>query len=132
MSQTTLIYALIIFLTPSLWAQGLEERFVEWYFLNTEMNESSLLEQNKGASLNIDDESHTLNLRNGWSCDVGSASKQLPLYEARRTKCTKDSESIEFSVQCERNRAKDHVQITFRSIEKGLDFIEVGCELRLR
>ena len=125
MSQTTLIYALIILLTPSLWAQGLEERFVEWYIVNMELNE-------KRTSLHIGDESHKLHLTNGWSCDIGPTSKQLPAYETRQTKCTKDSESIEFSVQCDRNQAKDHVQIRFRSIEKGIDFIEVGCELRLR
>jgi hypothetical protein len=73
----------------------------------------------------------TFALSGGWSCVVGHASRKLRAAEERTTTCRKGNESFEFSVQCDKFRARDHVQIRFRN-ETGLilDFIEVGCRVR--
>jgi hypothetical protein len=85
----------------------------------------------KGQSLNLGDGQQAVSLSNGWSCVVGSASKQLPLYEARTTICEKGAEAFQFVVQCETARAKDHTQIGFLNGDRRPgDFIEVGCELK--
>jgi hypothetical protein len=97
---------------------------VAWYVVNGALNA-------KGQSLSLGDGRQSVSLSNGWSCVVGSASKQLPLYEARTTICEKGSEVFQFVVQCEAARAKDHTQIGFLNRDhRSEDFIEVGCELK--
>ena len=104
-------------------AAASERPRVTWYAVYAAMAE-------RNQSLNLGDGSHSLLLRGGWSCTVGSASKQLPAYEARTTTCQKGAETFEFSVQCEGQRRRDHTQIRFRHADGTVsDFIEVGCEL---
>ena len=95
---------------------------VEWHAVNQEMNE-------EGTALLLDDSEHHISLRGDWSCTVGETSKQLPLYEARVVSCRNEEHMLEFSVQCEPNRRKDHTQIRFRDADgRYVDFIDVGCE----
>ncbi len=104
-------------------AAASERPWVRWYAVH-----GAVAERNQ--SLDLGDGSHSLLLKGGWSCTVGSASKQLPAYEARTTTCQKGEDFFEFSVQCERQRRKDHTQIRFRHADGSVsDFIEVGCEL---
>lgn len=96
---------------------------VRWYAVH-----GAVADRNQ--SLNLGDGSHSLLLKGGWSCRVGSTSKQMPAYEARTTTCRKGAETFEFSVQCEPRRPKDHAQIRFRHATGTVnDLIEVGCEL---
>lgn len=75
----------------------------------------------------LDASAHTLKLAGGRTCKVSAISRQLPLYEAWTTTCRRGEAVIEFSVQCEQARPKDHAQVRFPDAQ---DFIEVGCELR--
>jgi hypothetical protein len=51
----------------------------------------------------------------------------------RTTTCRKANDVFEFSVQCDRGRQKDHVQIRFVDGDGTIvDFIEVGCRLQGR
>jgi hypothetical protein len=77
--------------------------------------------------LKLGHESRTLRPVAGWSCVIWPA-KKMSAYEGRTTSCRKGTEMFEFSVQCDRARPKDHVQIRFRD-DAGMivDFIEVGC-----
>jgi len=96
---------------------------VLWYITHMALND-------QGNSLLIGDEAQTFPLRGGWSCQVGSTSKQLPLYEARQTLCANGESVFEFSVQCEPSRLKDHTQIRFKDAAgRYIDFIDVACEL---
>jgi hypothetical protein len=72
-------------------------------------------------------------LDGGWSCLIGHTSKRMPTYEMRTTTCRKASDIFEFSVQCDRGRQRDHVQIRFVDSDGTIvDFIEVGCRLQGR
>lgn len=101
-----------------------ESQQVAWHVVDGTLN-------SRGQSLNLGDGPQAVALGNGWSCTVGSTSKQLPAYEARTTICKKGSEAFQFVVQCELSRTKDHTQIGFVGSNRRLaDFIEVGCELK--
>lgn len=81
-------------------------------------------------SVNLGAAVQNLSLKGGWSCTVGQSSQQLPSYEARTTICSKGRDALEFTVQCEQSRRKDHTQIRFRSGDRlSGEFIEIGCEL---
>jgi hypothetical protein len=72
-------------------------------------------------------------LDGGWKCLIGHASRRMPTYEMRTTSCRKASDVFEFSVQCDRGRPKDHVQIRFVDNDGTIvDFIEVGCLMQGR
>ena len=116
---------LFLALTPMLAGEAAasEQPQIRWYAVH-----GAVADRNQ--SLNLGDGSHSLLLKGGWSCTVGSTSKQMPAYEARTTTCRKGAETFEFSVQCEPRRPKDHAQIRFRHVTGTVnDFIEVGCEL---
>jgi hypothetical protein len=71
--------------------------------------------------------SHSIRLNPGWVCDI-PVLKRTRTFEARTTVCRKDTEAFEFTVQCDRNRPNDHVQIRFRNPAGTIaDYIEVGC-----
>lgn len=96
---------------------------VEWYAAHKTLNEA-------GSSLQLNESIQKIDLQGGWSCSVGTTSKQLPAYESRQVTCQSDDKNFGFSVQCEPSRKKDHTQIRFNDFEgKFLDFFEVGCEL---
>jgi hypothetical protein len=79
----------------------------------------------------LGDGAESIALNGGWVCGVAETSKQLPAYEARQVACRKGGDVVEFSVQCEPARPKDHAQLRFRnSTEKVADFFEVSCELK--
>lgn len=66
-------------------------------------------------------------LNSGWSCLVGHA-KRMAAYEVRTTSCRKGKDVLEFSVQCDRARPQDHVQVRFpNAAGVVVDYIEVGC-----
>lgn len=97
---------------------------MRWYVVHEELNR-------RGNTPLIGDEAHRFDLGGGWSCVVGATSKAIPPYEAKQTSCTRGSDAFEFSVQCERNRLKDHTQIRFKDAQgQAVDFLEVGCELK--
>ena len=122
-SQPTHTLALTLVLLSCPVALRAEAR-VTWSVVNGELDR-------RGNALLIGDGPQRIELGSGWSCVVGTTSKALPLYEARQTACTKGSEAVEFSVQCEPNRPKDHTQIRFRDPQGRLvDFVEVWCELK--
>ncbi len=76
-------------------------------------------------SLDVDDSTQKAELKSGWSCVIGETS----INKARQTSCRKANEAIEFSVQCDVNRPKDHAQVRFGDVSgKYIDFIEVSCE----
>ena len=111
---------------PRLLVAALDDREaprVRWYITHI-----ALIDQ--GNSLLIGDEVQTFPLGGGWSCQVGSTSKNLPLYEVRHTRCANGESVFAFSVQCEPSRLKDHTQIRFKDAAgRSIDFIEVACEL---
>ncbi|MCA1561138.1 MAG: hypothetical protein LC804_13030 [Acidobacteria bacterium] len=77
------------------------------------------------------DGARTFQLASGWWCAVGPASKRARAHESRTTRCRKGADVLEFTVQCDRSRPKDHVQIRFPdSARTVVDFIEVGCRIR--
>ena len=93
----------------------------KWYMAHDLKTDGSVSESN------IDDTVQKIELKDGWSCVVRPTSFG-GWYEARQTTCQNDDKIIDFSVQCESNRPKDHAQIRFRNPKgKHLDFIEVGC-----
>lgn len=111
---------------PRLVVAALDDREaprVRWYISHMALSE-------QGNSLLISDEAQTFPLRGGWSCQVGSTSKNLPLYEARQTLCANGESAFEFSVQCEPSQLKDNTQIRFKDAAgRYIDFIDVACEL---
>ncbi len=114
------VSAAFISLVPA--ASHGEAEYVDWHVSYEELGINSLM---------IGDEPQLVKLNNGWSCSIGKTSKHLPAYEARSTSCKKGDEVFDFSVQCEGNRPKDHVQIRFSNPDSGFtDFINVSCELR--
>jgi hypothetical protein len=80
--------------------------------------------------LQLDAGSITMKLAVGWSCVIWPT-KKMSTAEGRTTSCRKGTEILEFSVQCDPTRPKDHVQIRFRD-DAGVirDYIEVGCRSR--
>jgi hypothetical protein len=79
----------------------------------------------------LNDLPFTAKLQGGWSCLVGPTHRGSPLRESRVTQCSKGTESMEFSVQCEEQHPKDHVQLRFRAPSgESTDSIEVACEIR--
>ncbi len=90
----------------------------KWYAINETRN-------NDSSESRIDDTAQKIELKGGWFCEVG----QTSINGSRQTTCQNGDKVIEFSVQCESNRPKDHTQIRFKNIEgKYVDFIEVGCD----
>ena len=90
----------------------------KWYVTNEALN-------NENSKSNIDDAAQKIELKGGWSCEVGPTS----INNSRQTICQSGDKVIEFSVQCEQNRPKVHAQVRFKDLEgKYTDFIEVGCE----
>ena len=84
----------------------------------------------RDQSLELGDSAHDLSLENGWRCAISATSKQSLDNESRITSCAKGTEILEFTVQCEPNRPRDHVQLRFKDASgKILDFIEVRCAL---
>ena len=80
--------------------------------------------------LKLSDSAQQITLKGEWKCSVSDTSKQLPAYEARHVGCGKGTEIIEFTVQCEQSRPKDHTQLRFRNKDGQVtDFIEVSCEI---
>ena len=75
-----------------------------------------------GTSLTLGSVPVTLDLRSGWSCSIrlGTAA------DSRLVRCVKASDALEFSVQCDVARPRDHVQVRLRNDQRD-DFIEVGC-----
>lgn len=97
---------------------------VQWSVSHQTLNE-------RGNSLSVGDEVQPIRLNGGWSCSIGATSKQLPSYEARETTCSNGDKSFKFSVQCERQRPRDHTQIRFANPQgRPVDFISVSCEFR--
>jgi hypothetical protein len=83
-----------------------------------------------GGSLRLGDSASVLTLRSGWSCTIGPTSKK-PSHEARITLCSKRGDLLEFSVQCETSRPRDHVQVRLRNTPRSSsDYIDVSCELQ--
>lgn len=64
-------------------------------------------------------------LADGRACLIAEVSD----FGGRQVVCDRGTEKVQFSVQCDATRGKDHVQVRFTS-PKGepVDFIEVGCE----
>lgn len=119
---TAILAAFAVGLLPH--ASSPQEPRVQWTATTEDLNVT-------GQALLLEDSVHVLQLRAGWSCTIGATSKHPPLYEARTTTCRKGEEAFEFTVQCERLRPKDHIQIRFAGPPgKFADFIEVSCELR--
>lgn len=85
----------------------------------------------QGNALSIGDNPQRLEIGGGWVCLVGQTSRELPWYEVPQTTCARGVDAFEFSVQCERNRPRDHTQIRLRDAQgRFVDYIEVGCELK--
>jgi hypothetical protein len=84
----------------------------------------SQLSQGKGSVL-LTDTASTVEVKPGWSCQVGAPSNSGG-YEARTTTCSKGAEQFRFVVQCEADRPNDHVQIQFGGPHVE-DYIEVSC-----
>ncbi len=89
----------------------------KWYATNEALN-------NENSKSNIDDAPQKIELKGGWSCEVGPTS----INNSRQTVCQNGDKAIEFSVQCDSSRPKDHTQVRFKNLDgKYVDFIEVGC-----
>ncbi len=73
----------------------------------------------------IGTEAVSVRLADGRACSIATVGE----FGGRQVVCDRGAEKIQFSVQCDANRAKDHVQVRFTSQDgKLIDFIEVGCE----
>ena len=74
----------------------------------------------------IDTKPASVRLADGRVCAVGAVGD----FGGRQVVCVRGKEKVQFSVQCDTTRPRDHVQLRFTS-PKGtqIDFIEVGCEL---
>lgn len=80
-----------------------------------------------GASRTLGPDAVQLHLASGWNCLIrpGIAT------DSRRTTCTRASDTLAFSVQCDVARDNNHVQLLVRAAA-GWDFVEVGCDRRGR
>lgn len=96
---------------------------IEWWAITSELAD-------RDEEISLSSDPLTLNLRNGWSCEV----RIVLSNQARELRCTKGSETVSASAQCDANRPRDHVQLRFssESVTGPVDeteFIEVGCRI---
>jgi hypothetical protein len=81
----------------------------------------------RNSVVELGSEARSIRLNPGWVCAI-PALKRARTFEARTTVCRKGADAFEFTVQCDRSRPKDHVQIRFRNPAGTIaDYIEVGC-----
>lgn len=89
----------------------------KWYVAT-----SASLDSGTSPSLRLFSEN--VALRSGWSCSI----RPGMVADSRLVRCVKASDVLEFSVQCDANRPRDHLQVRLRNErDQTHDFIEVGC-----
>lgn len=128
MTRTFAILVLLVISRTTVQAQSAPVRSVPpselpgsatWYAFTAE-------HLDRGTSLRLGAHPVDLTLRNGWRCEVrpGLAS------DARIVTCVRGEDRFSFSVACDAQRPKDHVQVRLSSGDPAVqDVIEVGCEI---